>query len=169
MFDSLVWSFSLPGLSLVNSMPKVSVPQLTLVCACVILPCVDGLVLEDFVSAGNHCGGVEHVCWSVVVGAWLARLAHHDFRGCGIFVHDLWWWLARSLAMLLDCAMLGLWLDPQFLSVVLRNMFSVSCACLGAGLRRGVVFPEAWWCRHFQGSIPSAHWNGEFFASHRQF
>ena len=38
MFDSLVWSFSLPGQSLVNSMPKVSAPQLTLVCACVILP-----------------------------------------------------------------------------------------------------------------------------------
>ena len=38
MFDSLVWSFFLPGLSLVNSMPMVSAPQLTLVCACVILP-----------------------------------------------------------------------------------------------------------------------------------
>ena len=103
MFGSLVWSSSQPGLSLVNSMPKVSDPQLTLVCACVIsflVVAVDGLVLEDFVSAGVHCGVLEHVCWSVVVGAWLARLAHHDFCGCGIFVHDLWWWLARSLAML---------------------------------------------------------------------
>ena len=39
-----------------------------------------------------------------------------------------------------------------FLSVVLPNMLSVSCACRDAGLRRGVVFPEAWWCRHFQES-----------------
>ena len=90
---------------------------------------VDGLVLEDFV-------------WSVAFDAWLARLAH-DFVGCGICDHDRWWWLARSLAMLLDCAILGLRLDPQFLSVVLPIMFSVSCASCDAGLRRDVVFPEA--------------------------
>ena len=117
MFGSLVWSFSQPGLSLVDSMPKVSAPQLTLVCACVILPWLSPSTawFWKISSAGVHCGVLEHVCWSVVVGAWLARLAHHDFCGCGICVHDLWW-LARSLAMLLDCAMLGLWLDPQFLS-----------------------------------------------------
>ena len=101
------------------------------VCLChsSLVVAVDSLVLEDFVSAGVHCGVLVHVYWSV---AWLARLAHHDFVGCGIFDHDRLWWLARSLAMLLDCAMLGLWLDPQFLSVVLPNMFSVSCACCDA-------------------------------------
>ena len=38
MFVSLVWSFSQPRLSMENSITKVSAPQLTLVCACVILP-----------------------------------------------------------------------------------------------------------------------------------
>ena len=114
-------------------------------CHSSLVVAVDGLVLEDFVSAGVHCGVLVLVYWSVAVGAWLACLAHHDFVGCGIFHYDRCRWLARSRAMLLDCEMLGLWLDPQFLSVVLPNMFSVSCACCDAGLRRCVVFPEAKW------------------------
>ena len=108
-------------------------------CHSSLVVAVDGLVLEDFVSADVHCGVLVLVYWSVAVGAWLACLIHHDFVGCGIFDHDRWWWLARSRAMLLDCEMLGLWLGPQFLSVVLPNMFSVSCACCDAGLRRCVV------------------------------
>ena len=76
-------------------------------CHSSLVVAVDGLVLEDFVSAGVHCGVLVHVYWSVAVGGWLARLAHHDFGGCGIFDHDRWWWLVRSLAMLLTSSNLS--------------------------------------------------------------
>ena len=141
MFDSLVWSFSQPELSLVNSMPKVSAPQLTLVCACVILPWLSQSTAWFWKISSALVFIV--VFWSMSAGA--SSSAHG-------------WWVRylRSRSVVVACAFpchaarlcnVGVVARPAFfVRGLAQHVFSLMCLprcwlAMRCCLSRGIVVP----------------------------
>ena len=160
------------GCPLVNSVPKVSAPQLTFLCACVILPWLSPstgwfwkissalvfIVVFWCMSAGASSSAHDWHAWFIMIS--VGAVPSIMIGGGGLRVplpccSSVQCWGCGSTRS--SCP----WSCPTFLQ---SHVPAAMLAC-----DEVLSFKRYSGCRHFHELGPSAHWNGEFFASHRQF